>query len=88
MNCAVSVTGGDLGADLGVIELGVAIHAVFNTREDRLMWDVGQQAHPHTILTGRSERIGTPHAPGGLPGFTKRSESPYDCFGAHSLWLS
>jgi 1-deoxy-D-xylulose-5-phosphate synthase len=86
---AVSVTGGHLGAGLGVIELTVAIHAVFNTPEDRLIWDVGHQAYPHKILTGRRERIRTLRQPGGLSGFTKRSESPYDPFGAaHSFWLS
>jgi 1-deoxy-D-xylulose-5-phosphate synthase len=79
---AVSVTGGHLGAGLGVIELTVAIHAVFNTPEDRLIWDVGHQAYPHKILTGRRERIRTLRQPGGLSGFTKRSESPYDPFGA------
>ena len=85
---AVSVTGGHLGAGLGVIELTVAIHAVFNTPEDRLIWDVGHQAYPHKILTGRRERIRTLRQPGGLSGFTKRSESPYDPFGAaHSFWL-
>ena len=73
---AVSVTGGHLGAGLGVIELTVAIHAVFNTPEDRLIWDVGHQAYPHKILTGRRERIRTLRQPGGLSGFTKRSESP------------
>jgi len=85
---AVSVTGGHLGAGLGVIELTVAIHAEFNTPEDRLIWDVGHQAYPHKILTGRRERIRTLRQPGGLSGFTKRSESPYDPFGAHSFWLS
>ena len=82
---AVSVTGGHLGAGLGVIELTVAIHAVFNTPEDRLIWDVGHQAYPHKILTGRRERIRTLRQPGGLSGFTMRSESPCDPFGAHSF---
>jgi len=79
---AVSVTGGHLGAGLGVVELTVAIHAVFNTPEDRLIWDVGHQAYPHKILTGRRDRIRTLRQPGGLSGFTKRSESEYDPFGA------
>jgi 1-deoxy-D-xylulose-5-phosphate synthase len=82
---AVSVTGGHLGASLGVIELTVAIHAVFDTPRDRLIWDVGHQAYPHKILTGRRERIRTLRQGGGLSGFTKRSESDYDPFGtAHS----
>jgi 1-deoxy-D-xylulose-5-phosphate synthase len=79
---AVSVTGGHLGAGLGVIELTVAIHAVFDTPRDRLIWDVGHQAYPHKILTGRRERIRTLRQPGGLSGFTRRSESEYDPFGA------
>ena len=79
---AVSVTGGHLGAGLGVIELTVALHWVFNTPEDRLIWDVGHQAYPHKILTGRRDRIRTLRQPGGLSGFTKRDESPYDPFGA------
>ena len=79
---AVSVTGGHLGAGLGVVELTVAIHHVFNTPDDRLIWDVGHQAYPHKILTGRRERIHTLRQAGGLSGFTKRSESPYDPFGA------
>ncbi|MGE3693551.1 MAG: 1-deoxy-D-xylulose-5-phosphate synthase [Novosphingobium sp.] len=79
---AVSVTGGHLGAGLGVVELTVAIHYVFNTPEDRLVWDVGHQAYPHKILTGRRERIRTIRQPGGISGFTKRSESEYDPFGA------
>ena len=78
----VSVTGGHLGAGLGVIELTVALHAVFDTPRDRLIWDVGHQAYPHKILTGRRERIRTLRQPGGLSGFTRRSESPYDPFGA------
>jgi 1-deoxy-D-xylulose-5-phosphate synthase len=79
---AVSVTGGHLGAGLGVIELTVAIHAVFNTPQDRLIWDVGHQSYPHKILTGRKNRIRTLRQGGGLSGFTKRSESEYDPFGA------
>src|SRR5271156_5485870 len=79
---AVSVTGGHLGAALGVIELTVAIHAVFDTPRDRLLWDVGHQAYPHKILTGRRDRIRTLRQAGGLSGFTRRSESEYDPFGA------
>ncbi len=79
---AVSVTGGHLGAGLGVVELSVAIHAVFNTPKDKLIWDVGHQCYPHKILTGRRDRIRTLRAGGGLSGFTKRAESPYDAFGA------
>jgi 1-deoxy-D-xylulose-5-phosphate synthase len=79
---AVSVTGGHLGAGLGVVELTVALHHVFNTPEDRLIWDVGHQAYPHKILTGRRERIRTLRQPGGLSGFTKRAESEFDPFGA------
>src|SRR5213593_599756 len=79
---AVAVTGGHLGAGLGVIELTVALHYVFNTPEDRLVWDVGHQAYPHKILTGRRDRIRTLRQGGGLSGFTKRSESEYDTFGA------
>jgi len=79
---AVSVTGGHLGAGLGVVELTVAIHHVFDTPRDRLIWDVGHQAYPHKILTGRRNRIRTLRQGGGLSGFTKRSESPYDPFGA------
>jgi len=79
---AVSVTGGHLGAGLGVVELTVAIHAVFNTPDDKLIWDVGHQAYPHKILTGRRDRIRTLRMGGGLSGFTKRSESEYDPFGA------
>jgi len=79
---AVSVTGGHLGAGLGVVELTAAIHYVFNTPEDRLIWDVGHQAYPHKILTGRRDRIRTLRQGGGLSGFTKRSESEYDPFGA------
>ena len=79
---AVSVTGGHLGAGLGVIELTVALHYVFNTPADRLIWDVGHQAYPHKILTGRRDRIRTLRQGGGLSGFTKRSESEFDPFGA------
>jgi 1-deoxy-D-xylulose-5-phosphate synthase len=79
---AVAVTGGHLGAGLGVIELTVALHYVFNTPEDRLIWDVGHQAYPHKILTGRRDRIRTLRTGGGLSGFTKRAESEYDPFGA------
>src|SRR6186713_905511 len=79
---AVSTTGGHLGAGLGVVELTVALHYVFETPRDRLIWDVGHQAYPHKILTGRRERIRTLRQPGGLSGFTKRSESEYDPFGA------
>lgn len=79
---AVSKTGGHLGAGLGVVELTTAIHAVFNTPEDRLIWDVGHQCYPHKILTGRKDRIHTLRQGGGLSGFTKRSESEYDPFGA------
>src|SRR5689334_278841 len=79
---AVAVTGGHLGAGLGVIELTVALHYVFDTPNDRLVWDVGHQAYPHKILTGRRDRIRTLRQGGGLSGFTKRAESEYDCFGA------
>ncbi|WP_409361660.1 1-deoxy-D-xylulose-5-phosphate synthase [Bartonella heixiaziensis] len=79
---AVSVTGGHLGAGLGVIELTVALHYVFNTPADRIIWDVGHQTYPHKILTGRRDRIRTLRQEGGLSGFTKRSESVYDPFGA------
>ena len=79
---AVGSTGGHLGSGLGVVELTVAIHYVFNTPEDRLVWDVGHQAYPHKILTGRRDRIRTLRQGGGLSGFTKRSESEYDPFGA------
>jgi len=79
---AVSVTGGHLGAGLGVIELTVALHHVFDTPDDRLIWDVGHQAYPHKILTGRRDRIRTLRTGGGLSGFTKRAESAYDPFGA------
>ncbi len=79
---AVSVTGGHLGAGLGVVELTVALHYVFDTPRDRLIWDVGHQAYPHKILTGRRDRIRTLRQAGGLSGFTKRAESVYDPFGA------
>ena len=79
---AVSVTGGHLGSALGVVELTVAIHAVFQTPKDKLIWDVGHQCYPHKILTGRRDRIRTLRAGGGLSGFTKRDESEYDPFGA------
>ena len=79
---AVAQTGGHLGAGLGVVELTVALHYVFNTPQDRLIWDVGHQAYPHKILTGRRDRIRTLRQEGGLSGFTKRSESEFDPFGA------
>lgn len=79
---AVSQTGGHLGAGLGVVELTVALHKVFDTPKDILIWDVGHQAYPHKILTGRRDRIRTLRQPGGLSGFTKRDESDYDPFGA------
>ena len=79
---AVSKTGGHLGAGLGVVELTVALHYVFSTPEDRLIWDVGHQAYPHKILTGRRDRIESLRQKGGLSGFTKRSESAFDPFGA------
>ena len=79
---AVSVTGGHLGAGLGVVELTVALHYVFDTPNAKLIWDVGHQAYPHKIVTGRRDRIRTLRQGGGLSGFTKRSESEYDPFGA------
>lgn len=79
---AVSVTGGHLGAGLGVVELTVALHYLFDTPDDRIIWDVGHQAYPHKILTGRRDRIRTLRQGNGLSGFTKRSESEYDPFGA------
>ncbi|HVL78598.1 MAG TPA: 1-deoxy-D-xylulose-5-phosphate synthase, partial [Sphingomicrobium sp.] len=82
MISAVSVTGGHLGAGLGVVELTVAAHYVFDTPKDKLIWDVGHQAYPHKIVTGRRDRIRTLRQGGGLSGFTKRSESEYDPFGA------
>ncbi len=79
---AVSATGGHLGAGLGVVELTVALHRVFDTPRDRIIWDVGHQAYPHKLVTGRRDRIRTLRQGGGLSGFTKRAESPYDPFGA------
>ena len=79
---AVSETGGHLGAGLGVVELTVALHYVFDTPNDRLIWDVGHQTYPHKILTGRKSKIKTLRQGNGLSGFTKRSESEYDPFGA------
>lgn len=79
---AVSETGGHLGSSLGVVEMTVALHAVFNTPHDKIVWDVGHQCYPHKILTGRRDRIRTLRQEGGLSGFTKRSESEYDPFGA------
>jgi len=79
---AVSETGGHFGAGLGVVELTVALHYVFSTPDDRIIWDVGHQAYPHKILTGRRDRIRTIRKAGGLSGFTRRSESEYDPFGA------
>ena len=78
----VAVTGGHLGSGLGVVELTVALHYVFDTPDDRLIWDVGHQVYPHKIITGRRDRIRTLRAPGGLSGFTKRAESVFDPFGA------
>lgn len=82
MIASVSKTGGHLGAGLGVVELTVALHAVFDTPEDRIIWDVGHQAYPHKILTGRKDKMHTLRQGGGLSGFTKRDESEYDPFGA------
>jgi 1-deoxy-D-xylulose-5-phosphate synthase len=79
---AVSVTGGHLGSGLGVVELTVALHYVFNTPDDRIVWDVGHQCYPHKVITGRRDRIRTLRQGGGLSGFTKRAESEYDPFGA------
>src|SRR5210317_1687128 len=79
---AVSETGGHLGAGLGVVELTVALHYVFNTPNDKLIWDVGHQSYPHKILTGRKNKIRSLRQGNGLSGFTKRSESEYDPFGA------
>ena len=79
---AVSVTGGHLGASLGVVELTVALHYIFNTPNDKLIWDVGHQCYPHKIITGRKDKIRTLRQGGGLSGFTKRQESEYDPFGA------
>ena len=78
----VSETGGHLGAGLGVVELTTAIHAVFDTPKDRLIWDVSHQCYPHKILTGRRDQMRTIRNGGGLSGFTKRSESAFDPFGA------
>ena len=82
MISAVSETGGHLGAGLGVVELTVALHYVFDTPNDKLIWDVGHQSYPHKILTGRKDKIRTLRQGDGLSGFTKRSESEYDPFGA------
>ena len=79
---AVSETGGHLGAGLGVVELTVALHAIFDAPKDKIIWDVSHQSYPHKILTGRRNRIRTLRKKGGLSGFTKRSESEYDPFGA------
>ena len=79
---AVSVTGGHLGAGLGVVELTVALHYVFDTPRDKLIWDVSHQCYPHKVLTGRRDRIRTLRQAGGLSGFTSRAESEYDPFGA------
>jgi len=79
---AVGVTGGHLGSGLGVVELTTAIHYVFDTPNDKLVWDVGHQCYPHKVLTGRRDRIRTLRQGGGLSGFTKRAESEYDPFGA------
>jgi 1-deoxy-D-xylulose-5-phosphate synthase len=87
MISAVGVTGGHLGSGLGVVELTAAIHYVFDTPRDRLVWDVGHQCYPHKILTGRRDRIRTLRTGGGLSGFTKRSESEYDPFGGAQLDL-
>ncbi len=78
----VSLTGGHLGAGLGVVELTVALHRVFDTPTDKLIWDVGHQSYPHKILTGRRARMKTLRQAGGLSGFTKRAESVFDTFGA------
>ena len=78
---AVSQTGGHLGAGLGVVELTVALHHVFNTPKDRLIWDVGHQCYPHKVLTGRRDRMRTLRQKDGLSGFTKRDESEFDPFG-------
>src|SRR4249919_1974622 len=82
MISAVSQSGGHLGSGLGVVELTVAIHHVFDTPADKLIWDVGHQCYPHKIVTGRRDRIRTIRQGGGLSGFTKRAESEYDPFGA------
>ena len=82
MISAVSQSGGHLGSGLGVVELTVAVHYVFDTPHDKLIWDVGHQCYPHKIITGRRDRIRTIRQGGGLSGFTKRAESEYDPFGA------
>ena len=79
---SVSKTGGHLSSNLGTVELTVALHYVFNTPDDRLVWDVGHQTYPHKILTGRRERMGSPRQFGGLSGFPRRDERVYDPFGA------
>ena len=79
---SVATTGGHLGSSLGVVELTVALHAVFDTPRDKLIWDVGHQCYPHKVLTGRRDRMHTLRQEGGLSGFTKRSESEFDPFGA------
>ena len=79
---AVAQTGGHLGSSLGVVELTVALHAVFDTPRDKLIWDVGHQCYPHKVLTGRRDQMHTLRQEGGISGFTKRSESVYDPFGA------
>ena len=79
---AVSTTGGHLGSALGVVELTVALHSIFDTPDDKIVWDVGHQCYPHKILTGRRDRIRTLRQGGGLSGFTKRAESEFDPFGA------
>ena len=82
---SVSRTGGHLSSNLGTVELTLALHYVFNTPEDRIVWDVGHQSYPHKILTGRRDRMSTLRQAGGLSGFPRRDESPYDTFGtAHS----
>ena len=79
---AVALTGGHLGSSLGVVELTVALHAVFDTPRDKLIWDVGHQCYPHKVLTGRRDRMKTLRQEGGISGFTKRAESVFDPFGA------
>ena len=78
---SVAETGGHLGASLGTVELTIALHHIFNTPDDRIVWDVGHQTYPHKILTGRRDRMHTMRKKGGLAGFPKRSESHYDTFG-------
>ena len=77
----VSKTGGHLGSSLGVVELTVALHYIFNTPQDKILWDVGHQSYPHKILTGRRDKMPTMRQTNGLSGFTKRGESEHDCFG-------